>query len=141
VSKQRGVEVFATARPIPQIQLDLAYTYLKARENAAVEVRRPNHIGSFNATIFSPDERFSSTLTVRYNGRQTDVAFLDPIFFSSTTVSLKEYVLVNLGADYKLTDAITVFGRVENLLGEDYEEVFSYRTQGRAAYGGVRVTF
>ena len=140
-SKQRGVEVFATARPIPQIQLDLAYTYLKARENGAVEVRRPKHIGSFNATIFSPDERFSTTLTVRYNGRQTDVAFLDPIFFSSTTVSLKEYVLVNLNANYKLTDNVTVFGRVENLAGEKYEEVFSYRTQGRAAYGGVRVTF
>ena len=140
-SKQRGVEVFAQARPIPQIQLDFAYTYLKSRENGAVEVRRPKHIGSFNATIFSPDERFSTTLTVRYNGRQDDVAFLDPIFFAPTTVSLKEYVLVNLNANYKLTDNVTVFGRVENLAGEKYEEVFSYRTQGRGAYGGVRVTF
>lgn len=140
-SKQRGVEVFASARPIPQIELDLAYTWLKARENGAVEVRRPKHVASFNATIFSKDERFSTTLTLRYNGRQTDVAFLDPIFFAPTTVSLKEYVLVNLNANYKLTDAISVFARVENLANEDYEEVFSYRTQGRAAYGGVRVSF
>ncbi|MBA3942710.1 MAG: TonB-dependent receptor [Sphingopyxis sp.] len=140
-SKQRGVEVFAQARPIPQIELDLAYTWLKARENGVLEVRRPKHVASFNATIFSPDERFSSTLTVRYNGRQTDVAFLDPIFFAPTTVSLKEYVLVNLNANYKLTDGISVFARVENLAGEKYEEVFSYRSQGRAAYGGVRVRF
>lgn len=140
-SKQRGVEVFATARPIPQIELDLAYTWLKARENGTVEVRRPKHVASFNATIFSKDERFSTTLTLRYHGRQTDVAFLDPIFFAPTTVSLKEYVLMNLNANYKLTDAVSVFARVENLAGEDYEEVFSYRTQGRAAYGGVRVSF
>ncbi len=139
-SKQRGVEVFASARPIPQIQLDFAYTWLKARENGAVEVRRPKHIGSFNATIFGNDERFSTTLTLRYNGRQGDVAFTDPSF-APVSVSLQEYVLVNLGAAYKLTDNVTVFGRVENLLGEKYEEVFSYRTQGRAAYGGVRVTF
>jgi vitamin B12 transporter len=139
-SKQRGVEVFAQARPIPQIQLDFAYTWLKARENGAVEVRRPKHIGSFNATIFSNDQRFSTTLTLRYNGRQGDVAFTDPSF-APVSVSLQEYVLVNLGAAYKLTDNVTVFGRVENLLGEKYEEVFSYRTQGRAAYGGVRVTF
>lgn len=139
-SKQRGVEVFAQARPIPQIQLDLAYTWLKARENGALEVRRPKHVGSFNATIFSPDERFSSTLTVRYNGRQGDVAFTDPSF-APVPVSLKEYVLVNLNATYKLTDGISVFARVENLAGEKYEEVFSYRTQGRAAYGGVRVGF
>jgi vitamin B12 transporter len=104
-------------------------------------VRRPEHVASFNATIFSPDERFLSTLTVRYNGRQTDVAFLDPIFFAPTTVSLKEYVLVNLNANYKLTDGISVFARVENLAGEKYEEVFSYRSQGRAAYGGMRVRF
>lgn len=140
-SKQRGVEVFAKARPIPQLQLDLAYTWLKAREDGALEVRRPKHVASFNATIFSTDERFSTTLTVRYNGRQTDVAFLDPISFAPTTVSLKEYVLVNLNANYKLTDAVSVFARVENLVGEDYEEVFSYRTQGRAAYGGVSVRF
>lgn len=141
-SKQRGVEVFASARPIPQIELDLAYTWLKARENGTtVEVRRPKHVASFNATVYSPDERFSSTLTVRYNGRQTDVAFLDPIFFAPTTVSLKEYVLVNLNANYKLTDAISVFARVENLADEDYEEVFSYRTQGRSAYAGVRLAF
>lgn len=139
-SKQRGVEVFLAARPIPQIQLDLAYTYLKASENGGVEVRRPKHIGSFNATVFSNDERFSSTLTVRYNGRQDDVAFTDPSF-APVPVSLKEYVLVNLNANYKLTGNVTVFARVENLIDEDYEEVFSYRTQGRAAYGGVRVAF
>lgn len=139
-SKQRGVEVFASARPIPQIQLDLAYTWLKAREDGAVEVRRPKHIGSFNATVFSPDERFSTTLTVRYNGKQDDVAFTDPSF-APVPVSLHEYVLVNLNARYRLSDAIEVFGRIENLAGEKYEEVFSYRTQGRAAYGGVRVSF
>ena len=37
--------------------------------------------------------------------------------------------------------AISVFGRVENLLGEDYEEVFSFVGSGRAAYGGVRLSF
>lgn len=139
-SRQSGIEIFAQARPIPQIQLDFAYTYLKARENGAVEVRRPKHIGSFNATILSPDERFSSTLTLRYNGRQGDVAFTDPSY-APVPVSLKEYVLMNLGASYKLTDAVSVFARVENLTGETYEEVFSYRTQGRAAFGGVRVSF
>jgi len=139
-SKQHGVEAFITARPIPQLRLDAAYTYLKASENGVVEVRRPKHIGSFNATVFSTDERLSGTLTVRYNGRQSDVAFTDPSF-APVNVSLQEYVLVNLSAEYKLTPAVTVFGRIENLLDEDYEEVFSYATSGTAGYGGVRVRF
>jgi vitamin B12 transporter len=34
-----------------------------------------------------------------------------------------------------------VYGRIENLLDEDYEEVFTYRTPGRAGYAGVRLKF
>lgn len=139
-SKQHGLEVFASARPIPQIQLDVAYTYLKAREDGVVEVRRPKHIGSFNATLFSDDQRFSGTLTLRYNGRQEDVAFTDPSFIP-VRVSLRDYVLVNLNAEYKLRETIAIFGRVENLTDEAYEEVFSFASQGRAAYAGVRVRF
>jgi len=139
-SKQHGIEAFISARPIPQLRLDATYTYLKARENGVVEVRRPKHVGSFNATVFSKDERFSGTLTLRYNGRQEDVAYIDPSWVP-LRVSLQEYVLVNLNAEYKITPRITVFGRAENLADEDYEEVFSFATPGRAAYGGVRVSF
>jgi vitamin B12 transporter len=140
-SRQHGIEAFVSARPIPQTQVDATYTYLKASENGVIEVRRPKHIGSFNATVFSQDERFSGTLTLRYNGRQQDVTFTDPTYATSPVVTLKEYVLVNFNADYKITPNISVYGRIENLINEDYEEVFSFATPGRAAYGGVRVNF
>lgn len=134
------MEVFLSARPIQQIRLDAAYTYLKARENGLEEVRRPKHVASFNATVFSKNERFSGTLTMRYNGRQSDVAYIDPSYIP-VRVSLKEYVLVNLSAEYKLKKNIALFGRIENLANEDYEEGFSFATPGRAAFGGVRVRF
>ena len=104
------------------------------------EIRRPKHIASFNTTVTSADQRLAGTLTLRYNGRATDSAYIDPSYIP-VTVALKEYVLVNLGLDYKVSGAISVFGRVENLLGEDYEEVFSFVGSGRAAYGGVRLSF
>jgi vitamin B12 transporter len=136
-SKQKGVEVFVSARPIDQLKFDLAYTYLDATEDGVNEVRRPDHVASFNATVFSADQRFSGTLTVRYNGRQDDLAYTDPSFVP-VRVSLDEYVLVNLNAEYKLTERLSVFGRVENLLGENYEEVFSFATPGRGGDGGQR---
>lgn len=140
LSRQHGVEVFASARPIDQIRFDLSYTYLHARENGLVEVRRPKHIASLNTTVFSADKRFSSTLTIRYNGRQDDLAYTDPSYIP-VRVSLQEYVLVNLNAEYKLNDHFSVFGRVENLFNERYEEVFSFATPGRGAYGGVKARF
>lgn len=139
-SRQRGVEVFASAQPIEQIKLDFAYTYLNAKEDGVREVRRPKHVGSFNATVFSNDKRFAGTLTMRYNGRQDDVAYTDPSYIP-VRVSLKDYVLVNLNAEYKVTGNISVFGRIENLTDEKYEEVFSFATPGRAAYGGVKARF
>ena len=141
VSRQRGVEVSVAAQPLDQLRFDLAYTYLHARENGAVEVRRPSNIASINTTVFSPDKRLSGTLTVRYNGRQRDVTYTDPTYATSPVVQLQEYVLVNLAAEYQLTDRFAIYGRVENLFAEDYEEVFSFATPGRAAYGGIRARF
>jgi len=139
-SKQHGVEAALSLRPIRQVRLDAAYTYLKASENGAVEVRRPKHIASLNLTGTTSDESFSGTLTVRYNGRQADVAFTDPSF-APVNVILQEYVLVNLSAEYRITPHVALFGRIENLFDENYEEVFSYATPGQSAYGGVRVRF
>ena len=34
-----------------------------------------------------------------------------------------------------------LFGRVENILDEDYQEVFGFATPGVAAYAGVRFTY
>lgn len=139
-SKQEGVELFVSATPVPQIRFDLAYTWLNARENGVEEVRRPRHNGSLNISYSSRDERFSSTLTLRYNGEQKDVAYTDPSWMP-VRVTLSDYVLVNLGAEFKVTDNISVFGRIENLLDENYVEVFSFATPGRAAYGGVKARF
>jgi len=139
-SKQHGIEVFANIQPIRQVRIDAAYTHLKATENGTIEVRRPGDIASFNATLFSKDERFSGTLTVRYNGRIDDVAYTDPSYVP-VRVSLKPFTLVNLNAQYEVRKGVAVFGRVENLFDVKYEEVFSFATPGIAGYGGVRVSF
>jgi len=139
-SRQHGVEMFLSARPIKQLRVDAAYTYLNAKEDGRTEVRRPKHVASINTTVFSADERFSGTLTIRYNGRQVDDAYIDPSYVP-VRMSLEEYVLVNLNAEYRLMPGLSLFGQIENLLNEDYEEVFSYATQGRGGYAGIKVKF
>ena len=75
-------------------------------------------------------------LTARYNGDQFDTDFA-----SFQTVRLASFTLVTLGADYRLTRSIQLYGRIENLLDDRYQEVFGYQEAGRAAYGGVRLAF
>jgi vitamin B12 transporter len=40
----------------------------------------------------------------------------------------------------RLNDRIELFGRVHNAFDADYEDVVGYRTQGRSAYAGLRIS-
>jgi vitamin B12 transporter len=42
---------------------------------------------------------------------------------------------------YRLSDALELFGRVENAADSDYREVFGYNSQGRSVHAGLRVRF
>ena len=140
VSEQRGVEVSLAAKLSEQWSLDAAYSYLDAEENGVREVRRPKHIASAALTWAAPDDAASATLVVRHNGATPDVAFTDPTF-RPVRVQLDDYTLVNLNARLKLTDNISGFARAENLLGETYEQVFSFVSPGRSAVVGVEARF
>lgn len=155
VADQSGLEVYANAR-LGDWRADAAYTYLDAPQTVQAltgqadgtyqlpsavvtqAVRRPQHTGSFALSYVPKGKPFSATLTLRYTGRQRDYAFNS--YYQYLLVNLKASTLINLNATYDLTRRVQLFGRLENLLGEKYQEVFTYRTPGRAAYGGVRVT-
>lgn len=139
-SRQRGAEVSLNAQLSDQWSLDAAYSHLKASENGVEEVRRPKHIASAALTWEAPNDAASATLVVRYNGQTPDVAFTDPTF-APVRVRLGDYTLVNLNARVKLTERLGAFARVENLLGEEYEQVFSFVSAGRSAVLGVEARF
>jgi vitamin B12 transporter len=138
-SKQHGLEAFAQGR-FGAFQFDASYTHLKARENGVEEVRRPKDIASLAVTWFASDDRGSATLVVRYHGDQKDLAYTDPSFVP-VRVTLDDYTLVNFNADWRLTDKVSVFGRVENLFDEDYQEVFSFVSPGRGVFAGLKASF
>lgn len=59
----------------------------------------------------------------------------------ANTVRLDGYSLVDIRASYPVTEAIEIYGRIENLFDEDYETVRGYGSYGRNAYLGVRAKF
>jgi len=148
----RGVELFAAGELAQGWRLDAAYTYLDAPQHRSVllggvladfdgqAVRRARDIASANLAWTPVDRPYSATLTIRYNGRQNDVAFTDPSF-TPVLVSLKGFTVVNLNAAWRLDARTELYGRVENLFDQSYQEVFRFRGAPRAAYGGVRLRF
>ena len=137
LSRQRGLEVYVNARLGEAWRIDASYTYLHARENGLEEVRRPSSIGSVALSWRPLGDRLNVTGVMRYNGAADDLAYTDPSYVPRR-VRLRDYALVDLNADLRLTGRLSLFGRVENLLNEHYEDVFSFTNPGVSAYAGVR---
>ena len=62
-------------------------------------------------------------------------------FGTVSTVELAPYAKLDLFANYKVDDSVTIFGRVENLTDARYEEAYNFGVAGRSFYGGVKVTW
>lgn len=139
-SKQQGIEVALSARIGPQWSLDAAYSYVDAEENGVAEVRRPESIASAALTWTHPQDRAKATLVVRHNGETGDLAFTDPSFVP-VRVTLDDYTIVNLNARARVVEGIDAFARVDNLLDQRYEQVFSFVSPGRTLVAGVEARF
>lgn len=138
-SKRRGVEVEAHYSPRADVSVSVSYTYTDAKQpDGQGEVRRPRHAGFAAITYALPNAKGSVTLAADHNGRQQDLDFRG---FSAARVTLRDYTLVRLAGQYALTRSLSLTARVENLLDQDYEEVFSYRPSGRAYYAGIQASF
>jgi vitamin B12 transporter len=100
--------------------------------------RRPHIQDSANLT-WSPISGLSVGASAMHEGSRVDQ------YDSSTappTVFLdKAYTVANLFGQYRLTENFSVFGRVENLFNTHYEPELGYGADGRAFFGGVRVTY
>jgi vitamin B12 transporter len=73
----------------------------------------------------------------QYSGSQTDTYF-PPWPTPSQTVIMDDYTLININANYSASDKLDIYLRLDNLLDDDYEEVFGYQTLGFGASLGVR---
>jgi vitamin B12 transporter len=140
-STREGVEVAARFKLTREITLGGAYTYTDARNpDGERELRRPPHAGKVDLAYDFMGGRGTATIGAIYNGRQEDLAFRMPFFFPTERVPLDAYWLLNATASYKITPAVEVFGRVENLLDRHYQEVYGYDAPPIAAYAGVKLT-
>jgi vitamin B12 transporter len=72
------------------------------------------------------------------NGPNLDTDFSQ---FPAVNVTLPAYTVVNAGLNYKISDQVEVYGRVQNLFDTKYQEVLGYNTQGRTFYAGAKASF
>ena len=133
-ARSQGLELTTQVQPLDELSLLFAYTYMETVDDTTGKelVRRPKNKLSFDAN-YRFLKKANLSLGLVYVGSRYNNA--------ANTQKLGGYTLVNLAAAYDVTKSLQLFGRIDNLLDRQYEEVLGYGTPGIGAYGGVKVSF
>ena len=140
-SRRRGVELELGWNPSDLLHLTATYAFLNAEEQkrSAVdptrELRRPRHSGSVAAD--GRKGRFTYGASLAYVGAHRDQRDSLPY----DLVDLDSYWLAGARVGWRVTEQLELFGRVANAFNDHYQDLAGYRTEGRSAYGGVRLAF
>jgi vitamin B12 transporter len=136
--KTEGLELGFALQPTDRLSIQASYTLTNAinRSDGAnfgnrLELR-PQHIGSLTLDWQTPWKLKLGT-SVLLTGDSFDNA--------ANTVPIDGYALASARAAFPLTEAVELYGRIENLFDTNYTTVARYSTYGRNAHVGVRARF
>jgi outer membrane cobalamin receptor len=144
-SKATGWELEAALqRPLAGVMASAGYALVDTEVIAFINtseqfqpgqplLRRPKHSGSVRVTYVH--KLVSANVDLRAVGQRHDAAFLglmavpSPQFPTGRSVDITVnpgYVVLGLGAEVRMHEALTLFARVDNLTDEAYESVLGY---------------
>jgi vitamin B12 transporter len=134
-ARSSGVELSADLDIVPAwLRAKVAYTYTNATDaiTDARLARRPLNEARVGLVI-TPVRGLSIEPTVILVGER----YSSP----GERDRLAPYARLDIYADYRISDRVSVFARGENLTNAHYQEVLDFGTAGRSIYGGLRATW
>ncbi|GBE37848.1 MAG TPA: TonB-dependent receptor [Nitrospirae bacterium] len=134
-ARTRGLETFVEYAVTEGFSARLSHTYTDTLDKSTGGdlMRRPAHKMTFDGGY--KDKNTAADLSISYVGRRDDKDFSYPY----PRLTLIDYFIVNIAASRKITGNVQLFGRIENLFAESYEEAFGYNTPGFSAFAGVKL--
>lgn len=142
-AETQGVETELRAMPITDLTFTASYTYLEAEKTDAANIaqlqgarlpRRPrNEVYVSGSYLWC--KKLRTTIEAKFVNAREELNFGGPNF------DIEDYNFVNFAAEYEINPHMSIFGRVDNLTGEHYAEVFGFPNLGTAAYAGMKVRF
>ena len=128
-----GLELSGALMLSDTLGLSLDYAYIDAEDGDGNALPRlPEHSGDLTLS-YAPSGPFSGAVLLRYNGSETN-SNTDP-----TTVD--SWLRVDVTGRYALSERVELYGRVENLFDEDYQQILGYGTPGLSGSLGIRLRY
>lgn len=132
-SSREGLELEGQFDVSDAISIFASASFLDSEEGGVDEIRRPEQLGSLTISWAPRDSDWYAAASLDYTGEQGDTDF-----GSFTPVTLDAYTLVSGQISRRMGENLSLYVRGENLLDEEYQDVFGYHTRGRGAFIGVR---
>jgi len=147
-----GVETNLNVRPVDEVSVNLAYTYMNAKNRSYEESTagdlannpdpewlpyRPEHSASASVT-WNTTKKLALNVNSRYMGKYNAITnFANPEGDSYPG----DFVLLNFGAKYKVNDNVSTSFVCNNINNTQYEEVVWFRAPGRSYMLGVDFSY
>ena len=131
-----GAEVSADAVLVPdEWRARLSYTHLIAKNdvtNAAL-LQRARNKGSLSV-IYTGIPNLELEGRATYSDAKLDFGFPAP-------VRLAPWGRFDAFATYKINSELSLFGRIENISNQRYEDILNYQVAGRSFYAGLKASW
>ncbi|NTU54403.1 MAG: TonB-dependent receptor [Chlorobiaceae bacterium] len=146
-----GVETNVNIRPVETVTMNLAYTYMNAKNksyqpgNAIVDANpdpewlpyRPEHSASVGVT-WKSSKKLAFNVTSRYIGKYKNISSETN---TSGTGYPGDFVLLNIGSKYQINNNFTASLSCNNINNTQYEEAVKFRAPGRSFVAGINLTY
>ena len=131
-----GTESFVTAHLTDRLSLRADYTFTRAVDATTGQqlLRRPKEKWSATA-IWTPLDPLTVSATLLRVSNWRDVS-RDGM---TSGLVAPGYTVVNLRADYAVSDKVKLFGRIDNLFNRHYQNPTGFLAPGLGMFGGIRV--
>ena len=134
----KGVETNVNLEVNKSINFAANYTFTEVEQqfNRFIPKNKVNANANFKIT-----EKLGTSLIYQYVSDRSD-AFYDEANFVTETVNLKAYQLFNANIRYQvIPNRLSLFGAIDNIFNEEFQEVIGYNTRGRNFRIGMNFQF
>lgn len=148
----RGAEVFVAVKLTDTLKVRADYTYTDVTgyfppgqpfgaacaplsPTSCIPLRRPNDKVSVSVN-WQASDKLDLTATLIYVSSWWDIERL-----TSNYVDQPGYTIVNIAANYAFNEHATLFGRIDNLFDETYENPNGFLAPGFGAFAGLKLTY
>ena len=130
IVNSKGLEIALDYQISKLMSFYLNYSYIDSVDGKGSSLFYVAKDSGEAGLIYETNNSYSGSIIARYNGSE-----------SSSYGKINSWIRFDINGSYRLSNTNELYFRIENLLDEEYQQIFGYGTPERSGFIGLRVKF